>query len=288
MKRFSRMLSKTAVVLLVAALLVSSFAVCLADTYSEYFNAYVALMENGLVDANLDVTLSMDGSTSNYTGNMKIDANKNLMYYEMNCDGNSIITFTDGSYLYTEVDGEKVMYNMNQEGGDDQAEPAEPEGVEDQSKPEFTVQDFISNFSSMLEPGKIAELGLLSPIPQAGVTDTSKDGNVYTLKVAESIAKAYLNTISADNIEDGGDTITFPTLDNLTYKATVEGGVVTGVVYAADLGVHVPGSLMSSGSDADYQMNFTINITFNNPGNESEFELPSTDGFTEVQPDAMH
>jgi len=51
------------------------------------------------------------------------------------------------------------------------------------------------------------------------------------------------------------------------------------------MSVHVPGSLMSSDTDADYQLGFNINITFNNPGNEAEFELPSTEGFTETQPD---
>lgn len=281
MKRFNRMLSKTAVVLLVAALLVSSFAVCLADAYSEYYNAYTSLMQNGLVDASLNVDLTMDGSTSNYTGNMKIDANKDLMYYEMTCNGKTIITFTDGSTLYTQTDDQKIKYSLDKAKGDGQAEPEAPQ---DQSRPEFTVQDFIDNFSSLLEPGKIAELGLLSPINKAVVANAEKNGSEYTLEVADSLAKAFLNTISADSRNDGGDTVTFPSLENFTYKATVDGGMVTGVVYAGDLGVHVPASLMSADADADYQLNFTINITFNNPGSESEFELPSTDGFEDSQP----
>ena len=80
--------------------------------------------------------------------------------------------------------------------------------------------------------------------------------------------------------------MTFPSIKDFSYVATVENDVVTGVVYSGEMTVHVPGSLMSSDTDAEYQMGFNINITFNNPGNEASFELPSTEGFTETQPNA--
>lgn len=284
MKRLSGMLPKCLAVIITVVLIASSLTFCLADAHSDYFNAYLNLMENGLIDANLNVDLTMDGSTSNYSGTMKIDSNKNYMIYEMACNGQTIKTFTDGSYLYTEADGEKVKFSLNKDSGDGQSEPEAPE---DQSKPQFTAQDFINNFSSLLEPGKIAELGLLSPIDKAYVTDTEKNGNEYTLHIADGLAKFFLNTVSESTSADEEAAVTFPSLDNFSYKATVDNGVVTGVSYSGDMAVHVPGSLMSSDSDADYQLNFTINISFNNPGNESEFDLPSTDGFSETSPNSM-
>jgi len=283
MKRLSSMLPKLFAMMVVGALLASSLTFCLADAHSEYLNAYLNLTENGLVDATINVDLTMDGTTSNYTGNMKIDNNKDIMYYEMTCNGQSIVTFTDGSYLYTEVDGEKTKFSLDQNAGDGQSEPEAPQGAE--SRPEFTVQDFVNNFSSLLEPGKIAELGLLSPVDKNYVMDTEKDGNVYKLIIADGLAQYFLNTISESASADDEATITFPSMTNFGYSATVENGIVSGVVYSGEMAVHVPGSLMSSNTDADYQLGFNINITFNNPGSESEFELPSTEGFTEKQPD---
>lgn len=282
MKRLSCMLPKLLALVVVGVLLTSSMTFCLADAHSEYLSAYLNLTENGLIDANINVDLTMDGNTSNYSGNMKIDNNKDIMYYEMACNGKSIITFTDGAYLYTEVDGEKTKFTLNQNAGEGQPEPEAPQ--DQQSRPEFTVQDFINNFSSLLEPGKIAQLGLLSPVDKNYVVDTEKNGNEYTLNIADGLAQYFLNTVSENASADQEATVTFPSIKDFSYVATVENGVVTGVVYSGEMSVHVPGSLMSSDTDADYQLGFTINITFNNPGNEAEFELPSTDGFTETQP----
>lgn len=288
MKRLSCMLPKLLAMVVVGVLLASSLTFCLADAHSEYLSAYLNLTENGLVDASINVDLTMDGQTSNYSGNMKIDNNKDIMYYEMTCNGQSIITFTDGSYLYTDVDGEKTKFNLNQDAGEGQPEPEAPQDQDQQSRPEFTVQDFVNNFSSLLEPGKIAQLGLLSPVDKTYVVDTEKNGNEYKLIIADGLAQHFLNTISENASADEEATVTFPSMKDFSYVATVDNGIVTGVVYAGEMTVHVPGSLVSSGTDADYQLGFTINITFNNPGSEASFELPSTDGYTEKQPDERH
>lgn len=284
MKKLSCMLPKLLAMVVVGVMLASSLTFCLADAHSEYLNAYLNLMENGLVDANINLDLTMDGTTSNYSGNMKIDNSKDIMYYEMTCNGQSIVTFTDGSYLYTEVDGEKTKFSLDQSAGENQAEPEAPQDQD--SKPEFTVQDFVNNFSSLLEPGKIAQLGLLSPVDKNYVVDTEKDGNTYKLIIADGLAQYFLNTVSENASADDSAVVTFPSIKDFSYVATVENGVVTGVVYSGEMTVHVPGSLMSSDTDAEYQMGFNINITFNNPGNEASFELPSTEGFTETQPNA--
>lgn len=282
MKRLSCMLPKLLALVVVGVLLTSSLTFCLADAHSEYLSAYLNLTENGLIDASINVDLTMDGTTSNYAGNMKIDNNKDIMYYEMSCNGQSIVTFTDGSYLYTEVDGEKTKFSLNQDAGEGQSEPEAPQ--EQESRPEFTVQDFVNNFSSLLEPGKIAELGLLSPVDKNYVVDTEKNGNEYKLIIADGLAQYFLNTVSEQTSADDQAVVTFPSIKDFSYVATVENGIVTGVVYSGEMAVHVPGSLMSSDTDADYQLGFTINITFNNPGSEAEFELPSTEGYEEKQP----
>ena len=282
MKKLSRMLPRLLAMVVVGVLLASSLTFCLADAHSEYLSAYLNLTENGLIDANINLDLTMDGIATSYSGNMKIDNNKGAMYYEMSCNGKSIVTFTDGTYLYTDVDGEKTKFILNKNAGEGQAEPEAPQNQE--SRPEFTVENFINNFSSLLEPGKIAQLGLLSPVDKTYVVDTEKNGKEYKLNIADGLAQYFLNTVSENASADEEAVVTFPSIKDFSYVATVENGIVTGVVYSGEMTVHVPGSLMSSDTDADYQLGFTINITFNNPGNEATFELPSTDGYTETQP----
>ena len=275
---------------LVLLLCVSSLSVCLADAYTEYHNGYVALMANGIVDADLKASMTMDGQTVEYSGNMKVDSNRNLMIYEMSSGDGTSLVFTDGSTFYTQMGDSKIKYPLIELSEDSSAEPEEPaEGSEGElDTPEkidgFDIKSFLENFTSLLDPAKIAELGLLSPISEMVVSETDKSGNVYTLDIADGLAQIFLNAI-ADELGDGnenGDNISFTDLSGFTYQATVENGVVTGSTYAGNLTVHVPASILGTGSDADYQLGFNIQITFNNPGNEAAFELPSTEGFEEV------
>ena len=59
--------------------------------------------------------------------------------------------------------------------------------------------------------------------------------------------------------------------------------MLTGVTYKGTLVVNVPGSLLSSGEDATYDLDMNIDIEFVNPGDSVSIELPSTDGFEEVK-----
>lgn len=294
MFRRGKTIARVFVLMLAVALLASTTITCLADAYSEYFNAYVSLMANGLVDADMKIKMEMDGETIEYTGNMKVDSARNYMMYEMGNGENKSFAFSDGSMLYTDMGGKKIKFSIvdsEEEAEAEQAEPAEPaeaEGGEPAEEPEtpvFTAKDFVNNFSSLLDPGKIAELGLLSPINEVVVTDAERDGNVYRLYIADGLVKLFLNTIAEDIDDDedeGGEGVEFTDLKNFGYKATVDNGIVTSVNYTGDLGLHVPASITSSGSDADYSLAFDIQMTFNNPGNETQFELPSTEGYEEV------
>ena len=271
---------KLLTVLIAMFLCISLMGVCFADAYSEYLNAYTALIGNGRLDADIKAHVSMADATSDYSGNMKVDFGKNLMMYDMACGDMKISTFTDGKTIYTESNGKKTCFSMDKSSDSGRTAPAG-----NSEAPEFTVQDFINNFSSVLEPGKIAELGLLSPINGAVVSSTDKSGNNYKLNISDSLAKVFLNTMSGQVME--GDAVTFTDMKNLGYTATIENNVVTATSYSGDVSVHVPGSLISTGSDADYSLSFVIDISFNNPGSEPEFQLPSTDGYEESDPMAV-
>lgn len=252
-----------------------------SDDYSSYASAYKLVTANGGMNADFLLTLEMDGVETVTNGSFKLDTSdgKSILYYEMDIDGNKVIQFSDGEYIYTEVDGHKTKYAINTKptaGGDRN----EAEQKDNNSAGSFDTEAFLSEFSSFLEAGKIKELGLLSPIEKNAVSGISEDGGVYTLTFSENLVKRYLNIIiSNESNSSDGDTLQIDELNDFSYKATVSDGIVTGTEYSGVLAVNVPGSLMADGNDADYDMALNIKITFVEPGSAVEVTLPSTDGY---------
>lgn len=254
------------------------------DTYNEYATAYKKVTADGGMNANFDVRFTMDGTTSTCVGNFKLDTSggNSILYYEMDVNGSKIIQFSDGSYLYSETDGHKTKYSLN-------AKPAATSNQEKSqekdasSRTGFNTTEFLNEFSSFLEAGKIREMGLLSPIEKAAVTNVSENNGVYTLSFSDSLVKKYLNIMIENETQStGGDTLQIDKMKNFTYKATVSDDIVTGVEYSGTIEVNVPASLMASGQAANYDMDFTIKITFVNPGSAVSITLPSTDGYTDL------
>lgn len=249
------------------------------DSYDDYAAAYNRVTANGGMDADLSATLKMDGTTTRCSGNFKVDTKSNILYYQMTSGNDTITQFSDGSYLYTEQGGYKTKYALNSKPSQSSAQ--DKQGRKDSSGSVFNTDEFLQEFSSFLEAGKIRELGLLSPIAKAVVTKTGKSGNTYTLQVADSLVKTYLNTLAA-NESGSGDTIQLTELNDFNYSATAENDLISSVTYSGTIAVNVPASLMASGEAADYELEFSITASFNNPGSEVSIDLPSADGYTEV------
>lgn len=260
-----------------------TLASCSGDAYGSYAAAYKKVSANGGMCAEFDLTLEMDGVTTETEGTFSLDTSdgKNILYYEMEVDGSEIIQFSDGEYLYTETDGHKIKYALNSKPT---ASSDKEEAVQkNDSDSVFDTEQFLSEFSSFLEAGKIKELGLLSPIEKAAVTDVSVENNVYTLSFSDKLVQKYLNIMIANETQStDGDTLNINELKNFRYTATVSGDIVTDVVYSGVITVDVPASLMTSGEAASYEMELEIAITFVNPGEAVEVEIPSTDGYEEV------
>lgn len=266
-----------AVKILAAGLVcMSLLAGCGGNKYSEYASAYNKVTASGGLDADLAVSLTMEGETGDYSGNFKVDTVNNLMYCQMGDGTNATTQFSDGSYVYTEQDGRKVKYALGTKG----TAPSAPQKDADAVAPEFKTSEFLQDFSSFLEAGSIREMGLLDPIPKSAVTKTEKSGNVYTLSVSDSVVEHFLNTMAKN--QAGDDTVQVSDLKNFTYTATVENDLVTAVTYSGSTTVNVPGSHMSDGQDASYTMDFKIDVKYNNPGSQVTITLPDTDGYEEV------
>ena len=254
------------------------------DAYNEYSAAYKKVTANGGMDANFDVSLSMDGTTSNCTGNFKLDTSdgNNILYYEMDFNGSKVTQFSDGTYLYSESDGHKTRYSLNSKPSSS-GDQEKMQKKEDSSKNGFDKSEFLNEFSSFLEAGKIKEMGLLSPMEKAAVTKVSESGGVYTLDFSDNLVKKYLNImIENETQSSGSDSLKIDEMKDFTYQATVSDGIVTKVSYSGTIQVSVPASLMESGEETNYDMDFEIQITFVNPGEAVSITLPSTDGYTDL------
>ncbi len=279
------MIRRSKITVLVALVLTAVFmlSACGTDPYTEYAAAYNKLAANGGIDANIRLTLEMDGTTQYYAGNFKVDNRKDMIYYEMESMEGKTIQFSDGNYLYIIQGDNKLKYSLKDDGGngDGPTEPQAPEG-EEQTAPTFETSGFLGDFASMLEAGKIKELGLLSPIERAAVTKTTKNGDVYTLEVSDAIVKKFLNTMAEDQAGTS-DTIQVSDLKDFKYTATIKNGVVTANTYSCSVTVKVPGSLMSDGNAVSYKLSLSIKVEYNNPGQAVSITLPSTEGYQEIQ-----
>ena len=278
MKRNSLMKKGLAATLAAGMLMLTA---CGSNAYDGYASAYNKVTANGGMEAEFDVDLEMDGEKVQSEGDFKLDTSSgsNILYYEMSTGDNDIIQFSDGEYIYTQVGESKSKFKINSEptGGDS--------GKEEQkdSSGTFNTNAFLNEFSSFLEAGKIKELGLLSPVEKAAVKSTKKDGDTYTLEFSEALVKKYLNTLVQNETGKSADeTIQIDELNDFVYKATEKNGILTNVEYTGVLKVNVPGSLMDDGNDKTYDLDLDIKIKFKNPGESVTVELPSTDGFTEV------
>lgn len=255
-----------------------------SNDYGTYAAAYNKVTANGGMNAEFLLTLEMDGVETITNGSFMLDTSdgKSILYYEMDIEGNKVIQFSDGAFIYTEADGHKTKYALNTKptaGGDRN----EAQQKDNNAAGTFNTEAFLSEFSSFLEAGKIKELGLLSPIEKNAISGISVDGNVYSLTFSDSLVKRYLNIIIANETNNsGGDTLQINELKDFTYNATISDGIVTGTEYSGVLTVDVPGSLMADGNDASYEMDLNIDITFVDPGSAVEVTLPSTEGFEQI------
>lgn len=268
---------KCAAMLMAASLMMTG---CGSDAYASYSTAYNKVSENGGIDANIAMVVTMDGKTTNSNGSFKLDTanGNNNLYYEMNVGDSKITQFSDGKYLYTDSNGEKTKFALNVKpaGGSNKAEQKE-------STVSFDSGAFLSEFSSCLEAGKIKEMGLLSPIQKSSIKNISEKDGVYTLEFSDSIVQTYLNTlIASETKQTDGDSLRIDEMKDFTYTATVKNNVVTEVTYGGNIIVNVPASLTTSGANQSYDMNFNIKVTYNNPGTAVTVTVPDTDGYNEI------
>lgn len=259
---------------------------CGSKGYENYAAAYNKVTANGGLHAKFDLSLEMDGEKKETEGTFKLDTSsgKSILLYEMTVDGNDVLQFSDGDYIYTNVDNQKSKFAIDSKPSAD-SESKEGSAKDDNSDGSFETSAFLSEFSSVLEAGKIKELGLLSPIEKAAIKDIKEENGVYTFTFSEEMVKNYLNImVEKETGKSASDTVNINELNDFVYKATVKDGIITDTEYSGILKMNVPGRLLTSGEDTTYDIDLDIKITFVDPGNAVTVELPEDkDDYREIK-----
>ena len=251
-----------------------------SGNFAKYVTAYNKVSAKGGMEANLTVSLKMDGQTTNCNGNFKVDTSKKKarLYYEMNIGSDKIIQFSDGDYIYTDDGTHKTKFAIDSKPEDS----TEKTNGKSENNSQFKTSEFLKDFSGFLEAGKIRELGLMSPLDSSVVSSTKVNGNDYTLTVSKSLVKKLLNVmVTNETGKTNKDTVQIDELKDFSYTATIEKDIVEKVNYKGTVVVNVPAALMTDGKDKTYELEFDITVDFINPGKAVTVSLPSTADFEE-------
>lgn len=281
MKRQNGFFKKAAAIVMAAGL--TCAPVYAAGDYDTYSMAYLNVMAGNGFDADINASFTMDGETVNAAGNFKVDnsGEKPQLLLTVDVAGETITQFSDGDFLYVEARGEKSKYPLGQkaEQEDSRKDPAAPEGeAEETAAPEFTVSDFLQEFASCLEAGKIQEMGLMTPLDENLVTKIDVDGNTYSLTVVDLVLAQMTNILSS-GITMEGDSVSFSDLTNFKYEAVIEDDYVTGLTIGGTMDVTIPSSVSGTGEEKVSPLDMTIEVSFNDPGSQVSVTLPDTEGF---------
>lgn len=250
------------------------------DSYKEYQEAYQAMSAPGSLNADVQLSLVTDEETVKAQGNMKMNQ-EGAMYYEMNVGSTKVTQFLKDGILYSEINGVKTTYdtsnqkNERQKTDEGQAEKEEGNG--------FTLRAFLEEFASMIEAGKIKEMGILDPINQNAikkitVTDDGS-GKSYSLEVSDSLAEKLFNTMIKEQVSDQEYALQFSNLENFQCIMHVnKSGILDGMKYSGDTDVTIPAALTGE-AEKKLGMKIAFQVDILSAGSAVEVPVPDTEGF---------
>lgn len=251
---------------LMALALVLGLAACggggdKAQTPQEVYAAALAKMnELGGMDASMDMTMNMSDGTDSMDITMEADIriqdmNKDTMVLDMSMDmGVMGMTMTvqayyaDGYYLM-DMMGQKMKYAMSLDEATEQASMVQEMNVEALGEIEMTEADGVKTLSYSVDAAKMEDGAgeYLSVLENMGLGDLAESGMTY-------------ETISGTMVvnQDG---------------------------YIQSNSMSMSGSIEESGQKMDFTLD--ISITYNNPGQDVQIELPNADEYMEIDPSML-
>ncbi|MCL2814090.1 MAG: hypothetical protein FWD23_05770 [Oscillospiraceae bacterium] len=240
------------------------------NDYSTYSSAFKKTFDTDSMELTTGVKASLDGGTEiSSTGTFKLKGMKGTPQFIniMTISGQTVTQFCDGEFVYTDDGASKNKMKLGQS--------SEPQPQQQKQNAEFSYDSYISEFSSLIDAGKIKEMSSLEPIAEKYVDKiTATDANggkqfdvVMLPAIVDELKSKFLNESSTNQNSPTVD------VDAITYSATVKDGYVVQIVFNFKLSITAPGD--------DAAKKATVDLTLKpvNPGQEVSFDLPSTDGF---------
>jgi hypothetical protein len=253
----------------VVAIGVIVYLVFLNSDYNVYTSAFKKTFNTSSMEFNTSVKATVDSSTVNSTGNFKLKGMNSTPQFinTMTISGNTVTQFSDGSYIYTDDGASKNKIQMG----------ATPQVRNEKDGAAFTYDDYISEFSSLIDASKIKSIGSMEPIEEKYVEKitTSRSGNNRRFEVTllPAAVDEYVSAFVSENLTNQSMAPDV-TAKKVVYTATTDGsGYLTEVSIKLTLDVIAPNDTVTK----EVTVDFAIKPV--NPGKSVSFNLPSTDGF---------
>ena len=254
----------------VVVLAVGAYFIFTGSDYSLYSKAFKKTFDVNSMELNTSVKAVVDGGMNiSSTGNFKVaDMNANTQFINsMNINGQSVVQFSDGSYIYTDDGSFKNKVRM---GGD--PEPKQQEKESDG----FSFDAYISEFSGLLDASKIKELNAFEPVAEKYVdsidTVNVSGGKKFIVTLLPQAVDELVDTFLNENLTNKNMSPTIE-INSMTYSATVVSDYISEIAFNIDMDITAPGENTSRRASVD----FVIKPV--NPGQQVSIDLPSTDGF---------
>lgn len=272
------MKNKLVLIIIIALVVIAGgigFFVYSSNPYTSYAAAFSNSTKQTSIEYDTALKATMDGTVTTATGNMKIRdiATKVNFVNVMNIDGKTITQFTDGDYIYMDDGSKKTKFKIGEQpdtqpGGDD--------------KGNFTIDNYIQEFSILLDASKIKDLKINESLTQniiQKITKTSSGSNtVYNVTLAPQLVNEIFNTIISEQFADEASPQC--ALKSFSYEATANSSkLIESVTYKVDMDVTFPAKLTGESSDTQKSIQLELTMNYVNPGQPASFDLPDTSGY---------
>lgn len=277
MKKFKKLCA----MILVGGCLMSMSACGGGDAYSGYNSAYKKMSETGSLNVLFSLEVDDGTQTMSSTGNMKMNS-QNEVYYEMTINGKDIMQYVQNGEVHTFVDGEEQIASTNNTNqGPERANPEGGQGEPNEKTDStgFNSEKFLEEFSSILEAGKIKEMGVMDPISKNYISKitSSESGSdtIYTMTFPDEFLRVLLNKMVKEQVQTSGGTLSFDSLKDFECIAKENSsGYLYSIEYKGYTTVTVPGDYTNSGSEESFDLYIDLVMEIQNPGTAVEVVIP--------------
>ena len=246
-----------------------------SNAYTGYAAAFSNSTKQTSMEYDTSLKATLDGETTTATGNMKIRdiMTKVNFINEMTIDGNKIVQFTDGDYIYVDDGQSKTKFKIGEQP------ETQPKGDD---KGGFSMDYYIQEFSILLDASKIKDLKINERLNQNIVQKITKENAGDNVKYEVTLAPQLVNDIFDTVISDQFADEVSPKCSLKSFKYTAlanKSKLMDSIVYYIDMDVTFPAALTGEASDDKKSMQLELTMKYINPGKPVSFDLPSTSGF---------